>query len=71
MHRKMKHLSVRIDRTEYLIYIEQPTYDPENEPDTQILLGPDQIPTLIQWLQEAKEEFEGLEQEQSNGLTSI
>jgi hypothetical protein len=71
MHRKMKHLSVRTDRTEYLIYIEQPTYDPGNEPDTQILLGPDQIPTLIQWLQEAKEQFEGLEQEQSNGLTLI
>ena len=62
MHRSTKHLSVRTDQTEYLIYIEQPTYDLGNEPDTQIVLGPDQIPTLIQWLQEAKDEFDELEQ---------
>ncbi|MCE3239821.1 MAG: hypothetical protein K0Q83_328, partial [Deltaproteobacteria bacterium] len=34
MHRNVKHLSVRTDPTEYLIYIEQPTYDPGNEPDS-------------------------------------
>jgi hypothetical protein len=65
MHPKMKRLSVRTDQTEYLIYIEQPTYDPGNEPDSQIVLGSDQIPTLIQWLQDAKEEFEALDQERS------
>jgi len=65
MHRNAKHLSVRTDPTEYLIYIEQPTYDPGNEPDSQIILTPDHIPTLIQWLQDAKEEFEALDQERS------
>lgn len=65
MHQNVKHLSVRTDPTEYLIYIEQPTYDPGNEPDSQIILAPDQIPTLIHWLKEAKEEFEALNQEPS------
>jgi hypothetical protein len=65
MHREMKHLTVRTDQTEYLIYLEHPRYDPENEPDAQIVFGPDQIPTLIQWLQEAKEEFEALDQMRS------
>jgi hypothetical protein len=65
MHRNAKHLSVRTDPTEYLIYIEQLTYDPRNEPDSQIIVTPDHVPTLIQWLQEAKEEFEALDQERS------
>jgi hypothetical protein len=65
MHRNTKHLSVRTDQTEYLIYIEQPTFDPGSEPDPQIILAPDEISTLIQWLQEAKEEFEMLNQERS------
>ena len=65
MHRNTKHLSVRTDQAEYLIYIEQPTFDPGNEPDSQIILAPDEIPTLIQLLQEAKEEFEMLDQERS------
>jgi hypothetical protein len=65
MHRNMKHLSVRTDQTEYLIYIEQPSYDRGNEPDAQMVLGPYQLQTLILWLQEAKEEFEALEQKRS------
>lgn len=53
MRRVMKEVSVWTDKKEDLICIEQPTDDPGNESDSQVFLVPEQIPTLIEWLQQA------------------
>jgi hypothetical protein len=58
MNRRMKEISVRTNQRENLIYLGQPTDDPGNCDDNEIILTPEQVPTLIEWLQQALQDIE-------------
>jgi hypothetical protein len=50
---------VQTDEERGLIVIEQATYD-INDERSSILVSPDQVPLLVEWLQEAKAAVEAL-----------
>ena len=62
MLRQMTQLVVGTDEEQGFIFIEQP--DVVADEPAKIILAPEQVPVLIQWLQEAREEIEALDRKQ-------
>jgi hypothetical protein len=59
MLRQMTQLVVGTDEEQGFIFIEQP--DVISDELAKIILAPEQVPVLIEWLQEAKEEINALD----------
>ena len=64
MLKQTTQLSVRTDQEQGFIIIEQMNDDINGQTD-RITVAPEQIPLLIDWLQEAKAEVEALEKKHS------
>jgi len=61
MLRQTAQVIVRTDEEQGFVFIEQP----DDDGTSTVVVAPDQIPLLIQWLQEAKAEADVLEKKHS------
>ena len=62
MRKQMNPISVHTDEEKGLIFIEQEDLTQEVY---QVMISPDQVSVLVQWLQEAKEELDALRKKRS------